>query len=592
MFLVFLFTILSTLFSLVSFALFIPVFEILFNTRTVQIISPEAINIHNFFNFQTLKNNFYYYSYSIIENSGPQQALMYIVIAIVILFLFKNLFRYFESFFIAPIRNGVLQLMRNELYHKILILPISYYSSQKKGDIITRLTSDVQEIENSIMGSLVLVIREPVTILLYIITLLALSPKMTLFSFILLPVSGYVIGRISRTLKQTANKGQGKMGELVSTMEETIDGLRIIKGFNAIDYAMKEFEKSNKDYTRLMVWLYRVRDIASPLSEFLGVCIMVIAIWFGGNLVLSGSSLSAPVLIVYIAIFSQILPPIKSVTQAYYNIRKGTASLDRIEEVLQAEEVIVEQNDAVSKSSLEESIRFENVCFKYEEKEILKGINFTVKKGQNVAIVGRSGSGKTSIINLIPRFYDCSSGQVFIDNVPIQNLRIDQLRSMLGIVTQDTILFNNTVAANIAFGIDNYKMEDVISVAKIANAHDFISKLSEGYNTIIGDKGTKLSGGEKQRISIARALLRNPDILLLDEATSALDTESEKAVQEALEHLMKSRTSIVIAHRLSTIINSDMIIVLDKGVIVERGTHKELYEKNGMYTKLCNMQAL
>ncbi|MDD4141821.1 MAG: ABC transporter ATP-binding protein, partial [Bacteroidales bacterium] len=545
--LVFIFTMLSVIFSLVSFAFFIPVFEILFKTKSVAITQPDPLSWDNFFQVQTIKDNFYYYTNSIIESTGPQTALLYIVIIIIVLFLLKNFFRYMESFCIAPIRNGVLQLMRNELYHKVLILPISYYSSKKKGDIITRLTSDVQEIENSVMGSLILIIREPVTILFYIITLLMMSPKLTCFAFILLPISGYVIGRISRTLKLTAKRGQSKMGGLISIIEESIDGLRIIKAFNAIDPAAEDFAKSNREYTKLMIKTYRIRDIATPLSEFFGVCVTVIAVWFGGSLVLSGNSLSAPVLIVYLAIFSQLLPPIKSITQAYYNIKKGAASMDRIEEVLQAEEVIVEKQDAIRKQTFDNSIEFKDVCFKYEDTDVLKHINLKIQKGQNVAIVGPSGAGKTTILNLIPRFYDCTSGEVDVDNIPIRDLRIDDLRNMLGIVTQDTILFNNSVAANIAFGIKDYNLDEVIRVAKIANAHDFIMELPDGYNTIIGDKGTKLSGGQKQRISIARALLKNPPILLLDEATSSLDTESEKAVHEALEKLMECRTSIVIA---------------------------------------------
>ncbi|MDR2083437.1 MAG: ABC transporter ATP-binding protein/permease [Bacteroidales bacterium] len=590
--LVFVFTILSVIFSLCSFAFFIPVFEILFKTKTIETASPAPINFNNIFNIQALKDNFYYYSNSMIDNVGSQKALLYIVLIIILLFFLKNLFRYLESFFTAPVRNGVVQRMRNELYNKMLILPLSFYSERKKGDIITRLTSDIQEIEVSVMGSLVMLVREPVTLILYVTTLLILSPKMTLFSFILLPVSGFIIGKISRSLKRTANTGQIHLGNLISSIEESIDGLRVIKAFNAIDHAQTSFEKENQKYTKLMNKIYRIRNLATPLSEFLGVCVVVLAIWFGGKLILSGGSLSAPVLIVYIAIFSQLLPPIKNITQSYYDIKKGAASLDRIDAILRAEEVITEKPDAISKLSFDNNIQFIDVSFKYEEAYILKHISFTIEKGKKIAIVGPSGAGKTSIINLIPRFYDCTSGVICVDNIPIPDLNIDNLRNLFGLVNQDTILFNDTVAGNIAFGIDNYNINDIIRAAKIANAHDFIMELPNGYDTIIGDRGTKLSGGQRQRISIARALLKNPPILLLDEATSSLDTESEKAVQEALELLMQSRTSIIVAHRLSTITNCDRIIVLDKGEIAEEGTHAELYALNGLYKKLCDMQTI
>jgi len=590
--LVFVFTVLSVIFSLCSFAFFIPVFEILFKTKSVIISNPTPISFDNLFNTQVLKHNFYFYTSSMIDNVGPQKALLYIIFIIILLFFLKNAFRYLESYFVAPIRNGVMQRMRNELFNKILILPISFYSERKKGDLITRLTSDVQEIETSVMGSLVMLIREPITLILYVVTLFVLSPKMTLFSFIILPFSGYIIGKISRSLKRTANAGQSLLGNLISSIEESIDGLRIIKAFNAIDHAQNTFEKENQSYTKLMNKIYRIRNLASPMSEFLGVGVVVLAIWFGGRLILTGGSLSAPILIVYIAIFSQLLPPIKCITQSYYDIKKGAASLDRIDAILQAEEVIIEKENAISKVTFDSKIEFIDVSFKYEEPDILRHVSFSVEKGQNVAIVGPSGSGKTSIINLIPRFYDCCSGTIAVDGISVPDLKIDNLRDLFGLVNQDTILFNDTVAGNIAFGTDNYNLDEIIKAAKIANAHDFIMEMPKGYDTIIGDRGTKLSGGQRQRISIARAVLKNPPVLLLDEATSSLDTESEKAVQEALEMLMKSRTSIIIAHRLSTITNCDKIIVLDKGEIVEEGTHSELYALNGLYKKLCDMQAI
>jgi subfamily B ATP-binding cassette protein MsbA len=496
-------------------------------------------------------------------------------------------------FFIAPVRNGVIESIRNDLYHKTLILPLSYYSNHKKGDLLTRITSDVQEIEHSVMGTLMFFVSEPITIILYVITLIILSPKLMLFSLILIPISGYVIGIISRTLKQTAKKGQSNLGNIISLVEESIDGLRIIKAFNAINFADREFRKSNRVYTKLMTKIYRIRDIASPLTEVLGVGVTVLAILYGGRLVLTENSLSASVLIVFIIILSQLLPPIKSLTQAYYDIKRGAASMDRIEEIFNADEVIEEKEDAQPIKEFKYAIEFKDVSFKYEETFVLNNINLKIEKGKKIAIVGPSGTGKTTLMNLIPRFYDCTTGEVLIDNINIKDLKIDDLRGLSGIVTQDSILFNNTVLYNISFGMEDYSLEDVIRVAKIANAHNFIMDLPNGYNTIIGDRGTKLSGGQKQRLSIARALLKNPPILLLDEATSALDTESEKIVHEALEKLMQSRTSLVIAHRLSTIMNADEIIVMDEGRIVERGTHQQLYQnKDGLYHRLCNMQAL
>ena len=586
------FAILSTITALFSFAFFIPVFQILFKTNIPPTVAPAPLSITHF-SAQVIKDNIYYLIANFIIGLKPQTALLYVIFSIVILFCLKDIFRYLVNFNISPIRQGVMSKMRNELYHKILILPLSFYSQRKKGDIISRMTSDVQEVESSIMSSLEIIIIEPVTIILYIITLIIISPRLTIFALILMPVSGYVIGRIGGALKGYSKRGQSKLGNLISMIEESIDGLRIIKGFNAIDHSYNVFVNKNNDYTRTMIKLLRIRDIASPLSEFLGVCLVVAAVWYGGNLVLADkSSLSAAALIVYIAIFSQLLPPIKSLSQGYSNIKKGTAALDRINEILDADEVIVEKPNAKDISNFKDKIEFKDVCFKYEETEVLKNINLTIEKGKQIAIVGPSGSGKTTIANLMSRFYDCTGGAIQIDGIPIPDIKINQLRHLFGIVTQDTILFNDTVAANISFGLENCNIDDIMKAAQIANAHDFIMQLPEKYDTIIGDKGTKLSGGQRQRISIARALLRNPQILILDEATSSLDTESEKAVQDALESLMKSRTSIVIAHRLSTIVNSDEIIVLKDGQIIERGTHNELYSLNGLYTKLCDMQTI
>ena len=589
---VFISAILSTIFSLFSFAFFIPVFEILFKTKPAITTIPEPLSFNNI-STRAIKDNFYFLLNGIVSKVEPQTALLYIVLIIISLFFFKDLFRYLTTYFISPIRQGVLRFLRNELYNKILILPLSFYSNRKKGDIVTRLTSDIQEIESSVMSTLEIFIIEPITLIFYITTLVIISPKLTIFALLLLPVSGYLIGRIGSTLKSFARKGQSRLGSLISMIEESIDGLRIIKGFNAIEHSYKNFSNKNDEYTKTMTKLLRVRDLASPLGEFLGVCLVVTAVWYGGSLVLSdNSSLPAASLIVYIVIFSQLLPPIKSFSKGYSDIKKGAASIERINEILDADEVIVEKNNALPINGFKSKIEFRNVSFKYDDNIVLHNVNLTVEKGMNIAIVGASGSGKTTIINLMPRFYDCTEGEILIDGTPIKDLKINELRRLFGIVTQDTILFNDTVSGNISFGLDNVDRQDIVNAAKIANAHDFIMQLPDGYDTIIGDKGAKLSGGQRQRISIARALLRNPQILLLDEATSALDTESEKTVQTALEAMMVSRTSIVIAHRLSTIINSDLIIVIDDGRIVESGTHKELYDKDGIYTRLCRLQSL
>jgi subfamily B ATP-binding cassette protein MsbA len=523
---------------------------------------------------------------------------MYIAISIVVLFFLKNLFRYLGMFFLAPLRNGVVKDIRNEMYLKILILPLSYYTEQRKGDLISRMTSDVQEVEWSIMSSLEMIFREPLTILFFVITLFFISPSLTVFVLVLLPISGYLIGQVGKSLKRTSMKGQKKMGELLSIIEETISGLRIIKAFNAIPSAEQNFNDHNRSYFRLMTRLYRKRDLASPLSEFLGALVLVIVLWFGGRLVLSPQNpLDAATFIVYLGIFSQLIPPAKAITTAVYNIQRGAASVERIEEVLKAEEVIVEKPDAKPISEFKREIEFRDVFFSYTtvdnktKQEVLKDICLSIPKGRTIALVGPSGAGKTSMINLLPRFYDVTRGEIFIDDMPLKDLVISDVRGLMGLVTQESILFNDTVFNNIALGNRKATIEEVEAAARIANAHEFIMKMDNGYFTNIGDRGTKLSGGQKQRLSIARAVLKNPPIMLLDEATSSLDTESERLVQDALINLMKNRTSVVIAHRLSTIQFADEIIVLDNGTIVERGSHQELIGHNGLYKKLHALQS-
>jgi len=589
------FNIFSVIFSLFTFAFFIPIFDILFNKTKVIHEVPEPLTLNGLLSFDTqlIKDNFYFTINELIKTYGELDSLLYISFAIVILFLLKNVFRYLGMFFLAPIRNGVVMDIRNDLYLKILILPISYFTEQKKGDIISRMTADVQEVEWSIMSSLEMIFREPITLLSYLLTLFLISPSLTLFVIVLLPVSGFLIGKIGKSLKRTSVKGQRKMGEILSIIEETISGLRIIKAFNAIGMANSKFEKSNKEYTRLMVKLYRKRDLASPLSEFLGAIVLVVVLWFGGRLVLSSENLlDGTVFIVYLGIFSQLIPPAKAITTAVYNIQKGAASVERIQKVLGAEEVIEEKADALELKYFNDRIEYQNVGFSYNGKDkVLDNIDLVIPKGKTIAVVGPSGGGKSTMIDLLPRFYDCTEGKLLIDNANVKDMIISDIRGLMGVVSQETILFNDSVYNNIAFGIQNVEEKDVIAAAKVANADEFIIKMEEGYHTIIGDRGAKLSGGQRQRISIARAVLKNPPILLLDEATSALDTESERLVQDALINLMRNRTSVVIAHRLSTIQFADEIIVLQKGRMAERGTHNELISLGGVYKKLYDLQS-
>jgi subfamily B ATP-binding cassette protein MsbA len=581
------FNVLGALFSLVSLASLIPVLNILFKqSEPVNSLMPWALDTKVVF------NNINFYLSQEIARNGEIHTLLIICIGIVILFFFKNFFRYLALFYVAVLRNGVVKDLRNALYHKILILPLSYYSDQRKGDIMSRITNDVQEVEWSILSSLEMLFRDPITIVIYLIAMFKISPELTLFVLVVLPVAGYLIGLIGRSLRRTSQKGQKKMGELLSLIEETISGLRIIKGFNAIDYSYSNFDENNRGFMRLMVRLFRKRDLASPVSEFLGIAVTALILWYGGNLILtSGSSLTAPKFILYIGIFSQIIVPAKALTTAFYNLEKGAASIRRINQVLEAEEVIVEKPDALPIDEFQSKLEYRKVYFRYEKEFVLNDINLSIEKGRMIALVGPSGGGKSTMVDLLPRFYDVTEGGIFVDGIDIRNLKINHLRGLMGIVNQETILFNGTIAENIAFGKSNAGRDDTIHAAKVANAHEFVEKLENGYDTNIGDRGVKLSGGQRQRISIARAVLKNPPILILDEATSALDTESERLVQEALLNLMKNRTSVVIAHRLSTIQHADEIIVISEGKIIERGTHNELLAARGMYNKLCEMQS-
>jgi subfamily B ATP-binding cassette protein MsbA len=571
----------------------IPFLGLLFGTQELVTTAPPLA-----MDTSSLVDNFYYQLSKIIAPDGvihPEgqlHGLMVICFLVLTLFFLKNMFRYFALYFLSPIRYGVVRDIRKEVYKKLLALPLGFYSERRKGDVIARMTTDILEIEVSIMNSFEVLFKDPLTIIAFLIAMILMSPQLTIFVLILLPIAGFFIGKVGKSLKKISVIGQDSIGRLISLVEETLSGIRIIKAFTAEKRSAKKFDSANDTTMAIFVRLLRKRDMSAPMSEFLGVGVMVIVMWFGGKLVLDVDMILAPeVFIAYIAIFSQIISPSKSFATAYYNIQKGAASLDRIADIMDAEETIKDLPDAKSISSFEGAIEYKKVCFSYEKAPVIRNIDMHITKGKTIALVGQSGGGKTTIANLLPRFYDLTEGDILIDGFSLKSYKLEDLRKLMGIVTQDSILFHDTVLNNIAFGVDVADEEDVIQAAKIANAHDFIMKLENGYATNIGDGGGKLSGGQRQRLSIARAILKNPPILILDEATSALDTESEKMVQEAIFNLMKNRTSIVIAHRLSTIKNADEILVIHEGAIVERGTHNELISQKGTYYKLYELQA-
>ena len=593
-----LFNILFVVFSLFSLTMIAPFLDLLFlksEADYAQRMAQGFPQLH--LTIGSLIDNFYYYLTEMIVDPlrGKIYALVFICVLVVIMFFFKNLCRYLALYFLAPVRNKVVRDIRNEIYSKVLVLPLSYYSEERKGDIMSRMSNDVHEIEWSVMKSLEVVFRDPISVISFLITLVIMSPQLTLFVFILLPITGLLIGSIGKSLRRTSAQSKDILGRLISIIEETLSGLRIIKAFNAENFITERFHETNQDYTKTMIKMYRKIDLSSPMSEFLGTCVMVVVMYFGGKLVLdSEPTLSASVFITYIAIFSQVIPPARAFTDAYYNIQKGIASAERINKILDAELSITEIENPLSIKVFQKSIEYKNVSFAYSKGDsgyALRDVTLSIEKGKTIALVGQSGAGKSTLVDILPRFYDATQGEILIDGIPNTSYKISDLRGLMGNVTQESILFNDTIFNNIAFGLVHAKMEDVISAAKIANAHDFIIQMENGYESNIGDRGSKLSGGQKQRISIARAVLKNPPILILDEATSALDTESERLVQDALNKLMKNRTSLIIAHRLSTIMHADEIIVLHKGEIIERGNHSELIVKGGAYKKLCDMQA-
>ncbi|MBN8837388.1 MAG: ABC transporter ATP-binding protein [Sphingobacteriia bacterium] len=582
----FVFSVLSIIFSLTSFS-GLPVFlNIIFKKEQAQPVKPESVfEVLKYINYELGQ---YMHQYG---TKGPIMALGLICILIIISVFFKNLFYYLSFYVLSPIKMSVITRLRSEIYTKLLQLPIGYFTDQRKGDVMSRMTNDIAEIEISVVGTLEGLIKDPLNVLVILVALVWISPSLSLFLFIFLPITGFIIGRISRSLKKQSSISATKLGELLSVLEETLTGLRVIKAFNAEKNLKNKFFLTNKQLFHIRNRMQQRRDLASPLSEFLGVLVLCGILWFGGQLVLThNASLEADGFIMYIILFSQIIQPAKSLSTSFYNMQKGSAAISRIEEILQAPIKVDENEKGEQIRSFNHAIEFKNVSFSYEDKIILKNINLTIQKGKTIALVGSSGAGKSTLADLVPRFHDVTDGELLIDGRNIKNYSLTSVRNLMGIVTQEPILFNDTIANNIALGQEYVDMEKIKEAAHIANAHNYISQKENGYDTNIGDRGSKLSGGERQRLTIARAVLKNPPILILDEATSSLDTESERLVQDAINNMMQNRTSIVIAHRLSTIRHADEIIVLQKGEIAERGTHDDLIAQNGIYKKLVDMQ--
>ena len=589
------FNVLSAILNLFSFALIIPILQILFKiNEEVYTYMQWSFEPSSWESWKGLaeagKNNFFWYITNLIETEGGSFTLIVLGVFLVIMTFLKVATMYLAFFHMIPIRTGVVRDIRNQINNKITQLPLGFFSEERKGDIIARISGDVNEIENSIMSSLDMLFKNPILIFIYLTGMILISWQLTVFVLVLLPLAGYIMGQVGKKLKRKSLLGQQQWGDLMSQIEETLSGLRIIKAFNAESKIRNRFEKSNDIFRRTTMKIYRRQQMAHPMSEFLGTATIVIVLWYGGTLILANNSpIDAPTFIYYLVIFYSIINPAKDLSKSVYAIQKGLASMERVDKILKAESDI---NDPIDPKpiSLQKQIEYKNVWFKYQNDWVLKNVNLTIPKGKTVALVGQSGSGKSTLVDLLPRFYDVNEGSITIDGTDIRESTLYDLRGLMGNVNQEAILFNDSFFNNISFGVKNATLEQVKEAARIANAHEFIMASEQGYETNIGDRGGKLSGGQRQRISIARAILKNPPILILDEATSALDTESERLVQEALENLMKNRTTIVIAHRLSTIRNADEICVMHGGEIVERGTHDALLVLDGFYKKLCDMQ--
>ena len=586
--LIFFFNLCYAVFSVFSLSMVAPFLSVLFGNGTMVTERPELS-----LNANDILNTFYYYMGIIIHDYGQFYALVFIAITMIISTLFSNLFRYLGLYANAPIRAGISKGLRRDVYHRLLILPLSFYNRQKKGDILNRIGSDVQEVEWSVVCSLQMFFRDPILVIVFLITLFSISYKLTFLTLIILPPAGILIAKIGKSIKKNSTEAQQILGRMTSAFDEAISGLRIIQGHTATDYADRRFRKMNDRFFVLNRRIFRKTEIGAPLVEFLCILALVIVLLLGGNFVVSDAAMTGEKLILFIVIFARIIPPAQSIVSSYYTIQKGMASADRIFRVIDEDEVIEEAKEPVSKKTFDDKIEYSHVHFSYREdgnEEVLSDINFTLEKGKTVALVGASGSGKSTIVDLLPRFYDVKEGKILIDGIDIRKLKISDLRSIFGIVNQDITLFNDTVYHNIAFGKEGVTREMVEDAAKTALAHDFIMEMAEGYDTVIGDRGMMLSGGQRQRLSIARAVLQNPQVLILDEATSALDTESEYIVQQSLQRLMEGRTTIVVAHRLSTIRRADEILFVQGGRIIERGKHDELIALGGEYAKFCALQ--
>lgn len=587
-----LFNIISAFLNVFSFALIVPILRILFKVDTTEYtyIEVDTSNMGGLLNVKVLENNFYWWLSEMMETHSAGRVLLILGGLLVFMTALRVGSTFLSSFFIVTLRTSIVRDIRNMLNNKILSLPIGFFSNERKGDIIARITGDVGEVENSVMSSLDMISKNPIMITIYLTTMFIISWKLTIFVLILLPVSGFVMGKVGKALKKQSLTAQNLWGRLMSQIEETLHGLRIIMAFNAQEKIASRFENTNEQLKKLNTRIAIRQQLAHPMSELLGTLTIVVVLWYGGMLILDqNSSIDASRFIYYLTIFYLIINPAKELTKSMYAIQKGMASVERIDKILDAKNNITEPSPS-SPPHFYKNISYKNVSFKYENSWVLKDVNITIPKGHKVALVGQSGSGKSTLADLLPRFYDVNAGGIFIDETNIKQISTHNLRSLIGNVNQEAILFNDTFFNNIAFGVESATMEEVIQAAKIANAHQFIIETEQGYNTNIGDRGSKLSGGQRQRISIARAILKNPEILILDEATSALDTESEKLVQEALENLMANRTTLVIAHRLSTIKNADKIYVIHEGRVVEEGKHEQLYAAQGYYRRLCDLQ--
>ena len=588
MFLNIFFNILYALFSALSFLSLMPMLEVLFGENKTTFEKPEFENLSNFGN-----NLEEWINYQVSHFSGedPKLALIFVISSIIVLFFLKNFFNYLAMFFITFLRNGVLTSLRENLYKKIISMPLPFFSEKKKGDVISRITADILEIQHSFLSILELIIREPLTIFFMLIAMFLISYKLTVFVLFFIPISGFIIALIGKSLKATSTLVQTEQAEFLSITEETLQGLKVIKGFVSELFFIDKFKKSNNKFYKYSNRLINRQNLASPISEFLGISVIGALLWYGGQLVLVDLELKPAAFLTYMGLAYGVLTPAKAISKASYSIKKGNAAAERVLEILESESSIKEIKNPINKQSFNSEIIFKNVSFKYDQESVLNNINFKIQKGQTIAIVGQSGSGKSTIANLIPRFYDVCSGEILIDGINIKDLYKSELRKLMGLVSQESILFNDSISNNIKLSNSKVNLKEIEESAKIANANEFIEKFEHGYDLNVGDGGGKLSGGQKQRISIARAVLSNPPIMILDEATSSLDSESEKLVQDALENLMKNRTSIIIAHRLSTIQKADIILVINEGKIAEQGKHEELIKENGIYSKLIKLQS-